>query len=242
MKPLFVAAIVILIFVVGCTQTGIEMPAHKEISAQELKKLIDSKDNQDFFLVDVHIPEQKHIPKTDAVIAYNEIEKNKDKFPKDKDAKIALYCLGDPRFIARRMVIFSSEDVGNADPRALMVAVAAADAVEFVGLPEARINLSQAVIYLSLAPKSNTAYEAIKAATKDVHDNPNAGVPSHLQSTAYSGAKKLGHGVGYKYPHNFENAQVGQDYVPPEVKGHKYYKVKDSGIEKKLAERSKKPQ
>ncbi len=94
MKKLFVAAIAILIFVVGCTQTGVEMPAHKEISAQELKKLIDSKDNQDFFLVDVHIPEQKHIPKTDAVIAYNEIEKNKDKFPKDKDAKIALYCLG----------------------------------------------------------------------------------------------------------------------------------------------------
>ncbi len=165
------------------------------------------------------------------------------------DADSALFWLAkmvesgeDPRFIVRRMVIFASEDIGNADPRALMVAVAAADAVEFVGLPEARINLSQAVIYLSLAPKSNTAYEAIKAATKDVRDNPNAGVPSHLQSTAYSSAKKLGHGVGYKYPHNFENAQVEQDYVPPEIKGHKYYKVKDSGIEKKLAERSKKPQ
>ena len=163
------------------------------------------------------------------------------------DADSALFWLAkmvesgeDPRFIARRMVIFSSEDIGNADPRALMVAVAAADAVEFVGLPEARINLSQAVIYLSLAPKSNSAYMAIKAATKDVHDNPSAGVPSHLQSTAYSSAKKLGHGAGYKYPHNFENAQVQQDYAPPEVKGHKYYKVKDSGIEKNLAERSKK--
>ncbi len=94
MKKIFVASIVILIFVVGCTQTGIEMPAHKEISAQELKKLIDNKDNEDFFFADVHIPEQKHIPKTDVVIAYNEIEKNKDKFPEDKDAKIVLYCLG----------------------------------------------------------------------------------------------------------------------------------------------------
>ncbi|KKN31752.1 hypothetical protein LCGC14_0820910, partial [marine sediment metagenome] len=155
------------------------------------------------------------------------------------DADSALFWLAkmvesgeDPRFISRRMVIFASEDIGNADPRALMVAVAAADAVEYVGLPEARINLSQAVIYLALAPKSNTAYEAIKAATKDVRDNPNAGVPSHLQSSAYSSAKKLGHGVGYKYPHNFDNAKVEQDYVPPEVKGHKYYKVKDSGIEK----------
>ncbi|KKL54433.1 hypothetical protein LCGC14_2265460 [marine sediment metagenome] len=94
MKKLILPLFLVLILIVGCTQTGIEMPAHKEISAQELKKLIDGKDNQDFFLVDVHIPEQKHIPKTDAVIAYNEIEKNKDKFPKDKDAKIALYCLG----------------------------------------------------------------------------------------------------------------------------------------------------
>ncbi len=145
----------------------------------------------------------------------------------------------DARFIARRMVIFASEDIGNADPRALMIAVAAAQAVEFVGLPEARINLSQAVIYLALAPKSNSAYMAIDAAIEDVKRNPNAMVPPHLQGTGYSGAKKLGKGIDYKYPHNFENAQVSQEYRPKAIKGNRYYKAKDSGIEKKLAERNR---
>lgn len=146
----------------------------------------------------------------------------------------------DPRFIARRMVIFSSEDVGNADPRALMVAVAAAQAVEYVGLPEAEINLSQAVIYLSLAPKSNSAYMAIKEAKKDVQAHPDAVAPPHLQSAGYHSAKKLGKGVGYKYPHNFEGAKVEQEYRPKQLQKNRYYKVRDSGIERNLAERFKK--
>ncbi len=143
----------------------------------------------------------------------------------------------DPRFIARRMVIFSSEDIGNADPRALMVAIAAADAVEYVGLPEARINLSQAVIYLALAPKSNSAYKAIEAAIKDVKNFPDASVPKHLQSSGYFSAKKLGKGIGYKYPHSYPGAKVEQEYRPEKLKDCKYYKVIDQGIEKKLAER-----
>lgn len=143
----------------------------------------------------------------------------------------------DPRFIARRMVIFSSEDIGNADPRALMVAIAAADAVEYVGLPEARINLSQAVIYLALAPKSNSAYKAIEAAIKDVKNFPDASVPKHLQSSGYFSAKKLGKGIGYKYPHSYPGAKVEQEYRPEKLKDRKYYKVIDQGIEKKLAER-----
>jgi putative ATPase len=143
----------------------------------------------------------------------------------------------DARFIARRMVIFASEDVGNADPHALMVATAAAQAVEFVGLPEARINLSQAVIYLSLAPKSNSAYKAINAACKDAKDFSNAAVPPHLRGSSYYGAKKLGHGVDYKYPHDYPGAKVGQQYLPQELKGKRYYEIIDSGIEKKLAER-----
>ncbi|TET53169.1 MAG: replication-associated recombination protein A, partial [Actinobacteria bacterium] len=146
----------------------------------------------------------------------------------------------DPRFIARRMVIFSSEDIGNADPRALMVAVAAADAVEYVGLPEARINLSQAVIYLALAPKSNSAYKAIEAAIKDVKNFQDALVPKHLQSSGYFSAKKLGKGIGYKYPHSYPGAKVEQEYRPEKLKDRKYYKVIDQGIEKKLAERFKK--
>jgi len=143
----------------------------------------------------------------------------------------------DARFIARRMVIFASEDIGNADPHALMVAVSAAQAVEFVGLPECELNLSQAVTYLALAPKSNASYKAIKAAKQDVKDFPIAGVPSHLRGSNYYGAKKLGHGIDYKYPHSFDGGQVEQKYRPPELKGRKYYFPKDIGIEKKLAER-----
>ena len=145
----------------------------------------------------------------------------------------------DARFVARRIVIFASEDVGNADPHALMVAVAAAQAVEFVGLPECELNLSQAVTYLALAPKSNASYKAIKAAKQDVKDFPVAGVPPHLQSSSYASAKKLGHGIGYKYPHSFDGGQVGQEYRPKELKGRRYYYPKDIGIEKKLAERFK---
>lgn len=133
----------------------------------------------------------------------------------------------DPRFIARRIVIFASEDIGNADPHALMVAVSAAQAVEFVGLPECSLNLTQAVIYLALAPKSNSVIKSYKAASQDVSNFTVAEVPKHLRNNSY------------KYPHNYPDAQVEQDYRPPELINRKYYYPLDRGIEKKLADRFK---
>jgi putative ATPase len=129
----------------------------------------------------------------------------------------------DPRFIARRMVVLASEDIGNADPQALLVATAAAHAVEYVGLPEARLNLSQAAIYLALAPKSNASYVAIKEAAKDVRESGNVRPPKALRDASYPGAKKLGHGEGYVYPHD-DPAGFDVDYLPDELKGRKYYR------------------
>lgn len=129
----------------------------------------------------------------------------------------------DPRFIARRMIVLASEDVGNADPQALLVAVAAAQAVEHVGLPEARLNLAQAAIYLATAPKSNASYVAIKEATQDVRELGNVRPPKPLRDAHYPGAKKLGHGQGYVYPHD-DSAGFGVDHLPDELKGKKYYR------------------
>lgn len=143
----------------------------------------------------------------------------------------------DPRFIARRIVIFASEDVGNADPHALMVAISAAQAVEFVGLPECSLNLTQAVIYMSLAPKSNTVIRAYNAVVSDVRNNPLAKVPPHLRDSHYPGAKRLGHGHSYKYPHDYPNAQVDQQYLPDKLHDKNYHTPSDIGIEKKLATR-----
>lgn len=129
----------------------------------------------------------------------------------------------DPRFIARRMIVLASEDIGNADPQALLVATAAAHAVEYVGLPEARLNLSQAALYLALAPKSNASYVAIKEATQDVREGGNVRPPKELRDASYPGAKKLGHGTGYIYPHD-DPAGFEVDYLPDELKGKKYYR------------------
>ncbi len=141
----------------------------------------------------------------------------------------------DPKFIARRMIIFASEDVGNADPTALLVAVAASRAVEFVGLPECRINLSQAAAYLALARKSNASYLAIDAAAADVQREGNQPPPPHLRDTNYRGAKELGHGEGYKYPHSF-GGWVEQQYLPDRLAGHSYY-VPQRGVEEELGRR-----
>ena len=141
----------------------------------------------------------------------------------------------DPKFIARRMIVFASEDVGNADPQALQVVVAAARAVEFVGLPECRINLSQAATYLALAPKSNAAYKAVDAALDDVRREGNQPPPPHLRSANYRGAKELGHGAGYKYPHA-TGGWVPQQYLPDRLSGRRYY-VPIRGVESKLAAR-----
>jgi putative ATPase len=131
----------------------------------------------------------------------------------------------DPRFIARRMVILASEDVGDADPQALVVAVAAAQALEHVGLPEARLNLAQAAIYLATAPKSNAVIRALSAATKDVNEHGNLRPPKELRDAHYRGAKKLGHGEGYVYPHS-DPAGFDVDYLPDELKGRTYYRPK----------------
>jgi putative ATPase len=132
----------------------------------------------------------------------------------------------DPRFVARRMVILASEDVGDADPQALVVAVAAAQALEHVGLPEAKLNLAQAAIYLATAPKSNAVIRALSAATKDVHEHGNLRPPKELRDAHYRGAKKLGHGEGYIYPHS-DPAGFEVDYLPDELKGRTYYEPKD---------------
>jgi putative ATPase len=136
----------------------------------------------------------------------------------------------DPRFIARRMIVLASEDIGNADPRALLVAVAAAQAVEHVGLPEARLNLAQAAIYLARAPKSNASYVAIKEASDDVREHGHIRPPDELRDAHYYGAKKLGRGKGYIYPHD-DPAGFAVDYMPEQLRGRKYYRPAGSGEE-----------
>jgi putative ATPase len=135
----------------------------------------------------------------------------------------------DPRFIARRMVVHASEDIGMADPRALLVATAAAHAVEYVGLPEARINLAHAVIYLARAPKSNSVITAIGKAEADAASSDP--VPLHLRDTHYPAARKLGHGKGYKYPHDYPGHRVDQEHRPARFEGQRYYEPSDQGEE-----------
>ncbi|MCW2776298.1 MAG: ATPase central domain protein, partial [Frankiales bacterium] len=131
----------------------------------------------------------------------------------------------DPRFIARRLVVSASEDIGMADPSSLQVAVAAAQALELIGMPEARINLAQAVIHLSLAPKSNAVLAGVDTALADIRSGLTGSVPPHLRDSHYPGAKKLGHGSpgGYRYPHDFPGRVVAQQYAPDPVVGREYY-------------------
>jgi putative ATPase len=129
----------------------------------------------------------------------------------------------DARFIARRMVILASEDIGNADPNALVVAVAAANAVEHVGLPEAQLNLAQAAIYLALAPKSNAVTTALAEARSDVREQGNVRPPKFLRSTGHPGQRQLGHGEGYVYPHD-DPAGFDMSYLPEELRGKRYWR------------------
>ncbi len=158
------------------------------------------------------------------------------------DPDAALYYLAvmltageDPKFIARRLVIFASEDVGNADPRALEVAVAVSRAVEFVGMPECRINLAQGVTYLSCAPKSNASFLGIGAALEEVEQHGAQLPPVSLRSTGYSGAQKLGHGVGYEYPHD-TGGYNGQRYLPETLQGREFYHPTKNGYEARLGD------
>jgi putative ATPase len=143
----------------------------------------------------------------------------------------------DARFIARRLVILASEDVGMAEPMGLLVADAAARAVEFVGLPEAQLNLAHAVVFLATAPKSNRAYLGLQRAQQDVRELPPGEVPIHLRDAHYRGAQRLGHGAGYQYPHDDPRGWVAQDYRPPVVEPRRYYEPSTHGYEQEVATR-----
>ncbi len=150
-----------------------------------------------------------------------------------------LYAGESVTFIARRMMICASEDVGNADPQALQVAVAASLAVERVGMPEAQIILSQAAAYIATAPKSNASCVAIEEAMRAVNDTENVTIPIHLKDAHYKGASKLGHGVDYKYAHDYKNHYVKQQYLPYELEGEEFYHISDMGYEAKIKEHMK---
>ncbi|HEY6801866.1 MAG TPA: replication-associated recombination protein A, partial [Agromyces sp.] len=143
----------------------------------------------------------------------------------------------DPRFIARRIIVLASEDIGMADPTALGVAVAAADAVQYIGMPEGRIPLAQAVVHLATAPKSNAAYVGIDQAISDVREGKAGRVPKHLRDAHYPGAKRLGHGKGYVYPHNDPIGVVAQEYLPAELQGATYYEPTEHGNERDVSAR-----
>jgi len=160
------------------------------------------------------------------------------------DADGTLYWLAkminageDPKFIARRIIICASEDVGNADPNALNIAVSAFNAVNVIGMPEGRIPLAQAAVYIAAAPKSNAVYVGINSALKDIREKEIGKVPTHLKDGSYPGAKNLGNGIGYKYPHDYEGAFVQQQYLPTEYIDKKYYVPTENGYEKEIKER-----
>ncbi len=148
-----------------------------------------------------------------------------------------IYAGEDAKFIARRLYVHAAEDIGLADPNALLIAHAAAQAVEFVGLPEARIPLAEAALYLATAPKSNTVITGIDKALTMVEKEKNGDVPVHLRDAHYKGASKLGHGEGYKYPHNFENHYVVQQYLPDHLKNKTFYSPSTNGYEKTVQKR-----
>lgn len=159
----------------------------------------------------------------------------------DPDAAIyylarMLYAGEDIKFIARRIMICAAEDVSNADPQALVVATQAAQAVERVGMPEAQIILAQAAAYVACAPKSNSAVMAISEAMNYVSSHPNHKIPPYLQDAHYKGAAKLGHGIGYKYAHDYKNHYVRQQYLPDEIRDMTFYHLSDEGYEKELKE------
>jgi putative ATPase len=205
--------------------------ARKALSALEIAALTTTPDESGAIAITLQIAEESIQKK--AVVYDKKGDQHYDtisafiKSMRGSDPDAAIYWLAkmiyageDPRFIARRIVICASEDVGDADPMALVLAASALKAVEFIGMPEARIPLAQAVIYISKAPKSNACYKAIEAALNDIKNEQTMEVPDHLKDAHYPGAKKLGHGKGYKYPHNY-GGHMEQEYIP---KKKKYYR------------------
>lgn len=219
-----------------------EGDARRALNALEIAVLTTPKDEKGYIKIDLKIAEDSIQKKA---IRYDRDEDEhydtisafiKSMRGSDPDASLywlakMLYAGEDPRFIARRILIFASEDIGNADPQALLVAQSACYAVEYLGMPEARIALAQAVIYLASAPKSNSSYLAIEKALADIEKEKTDEVPEHLKDSHYYGAKKLGHGDGYKYPHNYPNAWVQQQYRRSKIR---YYQPSDRGYERKI--------
>lgn len=205
--------------------------ARKALSALEIAALTTPDDDNSQIRITIEIAEEsiqkKHVVYDKKGDQHYDTISAFIKSMRGSDPDAAVYYLAkmiyageDPRFIARRIVICASEDVGNADPMALLIATSALRAVEFIGMPEGKIPLAQATIYVAKAPKSNACYEAIEAALGDVTTEETMEVPDYLKDSHYPGAKKLGHGKGYKYPHDF-GGNVEQDYLP---KRRKYYK------------------
>ncbi|MBU3182087.1 replication-associated recombination protein A [Clostridium psychrophilum] len=222
--------------------------ARRALNALELSVLTTDRDEHGIINVTLEVAEEclqkKHI----------QYDKNRDEhydvisaFIKsmrgsDPDATVhylarMIYAGEDPKFIARRIVIAASEDVGNADPIAMIVANNAAQAVQFVGMPEGRIILSQAAIYVASAPKSNSSYVAINTALKDIGEKKIGSVPIYLKDQNYSGEKKLGSGAEYLYPHSYEGNYVKQQYLPDALFGTSYYNASENGYEKKIKAR-----
>jgi putative ATPase len=217
--------------------------ARRALNALELGVLSTKPDRDGVILFDLQAAEESIQKKA---LVYDEDEHYDTisafiKSIRGSDPDAALYWMAkmisageDPLFIARRIVISASEDIGNADPRALMVATAAYQAVERIGMPEGSLPLAQAVTYLASSPKSNAAYLGIKAALKDIEMNPVMPVPDHLKDASYKGAARLGRGKGYQYPHDFPGHFVQQDYLPQK---RVYYRPTEQGDEKRLKDR-----
>lgn len=219
--------------------------ARKALSALELASLSTPPNKKGVINIDLKTAEESIQKK--AIVYDKKGDQHYDtisafiKSMRGSDPDAALYYLAkmiyageDPRFIARRICICAAEDVGNADPLALVISNAAREIAEFVGMPEARIPLAQATTYVATAPKSNAAYVGIDAALKDVKENPTLPVPNHLKNATYKGEKEMGKGKGYKYAHNYEGGIVDQEHL---AEKRKYYEPKDIGFEKKIKER-----
>ena len=218
--------------------------ARRAINALEVGALTTEPDSKGFIHYTLKVAEES-IQKKKVVYdrdgdAHYDVASAFIKSMRGSDPDAALYWLAkmlyageDPRFIARRLVICAAEDVGNADPRALVLANAALQASEFVGMPEARIPLAQAVAYIASCPKSNASYLAIESAMEDVKKGRTLEVPGHLKDSHYPGAERLGHGKGYKYSHNHKGHFVKQDYLP---RKKIYYKPTNNGYEKTIKE------
>ncbi|WZL71760.1 replication-associated recombination protein A [Clostridiaceae bacterium 35-E11] len=222
--------------------------ARRALNALELAVLTTEKNDQGKIVITFQVIQEclqkKHINYDKNGDAHYDIISAFIKSMRGSDPDAALHYLArmlyggeDPIFIARRIVIAASEDVGNADPNALVVATSAAQAVQLIGMPEARIILAQATTYVATAPKSNASYVGINKALRDIGEKDIGQVPIHLRDRSYKGAAKLEHGEGYLYPHDYANNYVKQQYMPKELLGTKYYDVSSNGYEKKLKER-----